>query len=153
MHDDLIEFIVQIKKMGFKVKLDSNGTRPDIIKTVLHEQLVDYIAMDIKAPLSKYSHTVARPVDADAIAQSIALLKEGNVAYEFRTTVVKSLLSPEDIEQIGKDIAGASQYFLQRFVSTKILNPAFVRKTTYSDQEFESFVEMLQPYVTHCSVR
>ncbi len=152
-HSDLLEFLSQIKQLGFKVKLDSNGTRPEVIKQAQEQRLVDYLAMDIKAPLFRYESVTARPVDIEAIKESISLLKSGGVTYEFRTTVVKSLLSPIDLEQIGEDIAGAKQYFLQKFVPTKLLNPAFLRKATYTDVEFQQLQKMLSQYVEYCGVR
>ena len=153
IHEDLIPFIERIRALGFLVKLDSNGTNPHVIKEVLAQGLVDYIAMDIKSPLHKYSETVARPVDVEKIRESIALIMKSGVDYEFRTTVVKSLLSPEDILKIVEEIRGAKQYFLQKFVPTKTLNPAFIRKTTYTDAEFEDMRIMLSPYVGACGVR
>ncbi|MCA9354576.1 MAG: anaerobic ribonucleoside-triphosphate reductase activating protein [Candidatus Kaiserbacteria bacterium] len=153
MHDDLLDFIFQIKSMGFKVKLDTNGTRPDVVTVAVAEGMVDYVAVDAKAPLSKYSATVTRPVDVDAIRETRALLLEGRVPYEFRTTVVKSLLSPEEIEEIAKEIEGAEHYYLQRFVPTKLLNPAFMRKTTYSNEEFLELQKIASKYVQHCGIR
>jgi pyruvate formate lyase activating enzyme len=139
--------------MGFLVKLDSNGTHPDIIEQVQKEALVDYIAMDIKAPLLKYSATVARPVDVENIQKSITLIKGGSIAYEFRTTVVKSLLSLDDIARIGESIQGAHTYYLQKFVPTKTLNPAFLRKTTFTDDEFEEMRETMLTFVDECYIR
>lgn len=153
VHEDLIPFIERIRALGFLVKLDSNGTDPHILKEALSRGLVDYIAMDIKSPLARYSETVARPVDTEKIRESIGLIMGSGIAYEFRTTVVKSLLSPEDIRAIGEEIRGAKQYFLQKFVPTKTLNPAFIRKTTYTDAEFEDMRTMLAPYVGTCAVR
>lgn len=153
MHDDLIPFIQKIKKLGFLVKLDTNGTRPDVIERVQNDALVDYLAMDIKSPLSLYEKITSRPVDTDAIRKSIELLKTGVIPYEFRTTVVKSLLTFEDIEQIGKDIEGAQTYYLQKFVSTKTLNPAFIRKTTYSDEEFDRMQRIMSEFVHECYIR
>ncbi len=153
MHGDLIPFIRKIKALGFLVKLDTNGTNPDVIETVQNENLVDYIAMDIKAPVNSYEKTVGRPVNADAIRKSIALIMNGTTPYEFRTTVVKTLLSPEDIRAIGEDINGARTYYLQKFVPTKTLNPAFLRKTTYTDAEFEEMRTMMGTYVSTCTIR
>lgn len=153
LHADLIDVITRIKAMGFLVKLDTNGTHPDIVKRVQDEALVDYIAMDIKSPLRNYASTVARPVDVEAIAESINLIKNGPVPYEFRTTVVKALLTPDDIRGIGEDIAGAKTYYLQKFVSTKTLNPAFIRKTTYTDEEFETMRTVMEQYVQACHIR
>ncbi len=153
IHDDLIPFIKKIKKMGFLVKLDTNGTRPDVIAYVQKHALVDYIAMDIKAPLESYAHTVARPVDTSAIQESISRIIGGLIPYEFRTTVVKSLISPNDFRLIGEEIRGAQKYYLQKFVPTKTLNPAFIRKTTYKDSELEAFRELMETYVTECAIR
>ncbi len=153
MHDDLIGFITKIKSLGFLVKLDSNGTRPDMLRHLIDNQLVDYLAMDIKAPLQKYETTVARPVDLERIQESIALLKEGRAPYEFRTTVVKALLSPEDFHEIGKLIEGASVYYLQQFIPTKLLNPGFRKKTVYSDEEFADLQQIMEQYVDVCHIR
>lgn len=153
MHDDLPDFLRRVKEMGFLVKLDSNGTNPDMLEHVIGEKLVDYLAMDMKAPLSSYEKVVGRPVSEEKMRRSIALLKESGVPYEFRTTVVKSLTSPDDLRGIGEDIRGARRYFLQKFVPTKTLNPAFIKKTTYTDGELSDFRTMMEEYVDECSIR
>ena len=153
IHDDLFRVMQEIKTRGFLVKLDTNGTHPATLEQAIEQGLVDYVAMDIKSPLAKYSRTVARGVDTDAIQKSISLLRSSPVEYEFRTTVIKGLLSPEDIEEIGRDIKGAKRYYLQKFVSAKILNPQFRKKTTYSDAEFEAFRDQLKNYVDYCEIR
>lgn len=153
MHDDLLDFLADIKRLGFLVKLDSNGTRSDVLEAAIANQLVDYIAMDIKAPLHKYEGTVARPVDIAEITKSIALLKTGRVDYEFRTTVIKSLLPPEDFHAIGESLRGAKRYYLQKFIPTKLLNPGFIRKVTYSDEEFNELQSIMETYVTTCHIR
>ncbi len=153
MHDDLLDFMQKVKDLGFLVKLDSNGTRPDMIKEAVDRKIVDYIAMDIKSPMSKYSQTVARPVNVEAIRSSISLIIHSGVPYEFRTTVIKALISPEDFHEIGMEIKGAQRYFLQKFVPTKILNPQFLRKVTYMDDDFVSFQKIMNTYVTHCGIR
>ncbi len=153
MHNDLIEFIERIKALGFLVKLDSNGTRPDILETLVDKQLVDNIAMVIKAPLDNYEQTIAQPFDVDKIKASIDLLLQNKVAYEFRTTVVKSLLAPEDFQGIGELIQGAEHYYLQQFVPTKLLNPQFMRKAVYSDTEFKELQTTMNQYVKSCQIR
>jgi len=150
---DLVPFIRKVKEMGFLVKLDTNGTHPEVIELVQEEKLVDYIAMDIKAPLGRYASSVARPVDEVQIKKSIQLLIKGNITYEFRTTVVKSLLSYDDLHEIGKTIKNAERYYLQKFVPTKTLNPAFVRKTTYTDTEFSEMQRFMETYVKLCGIR
>ena len=153
LHNDLLGFIVKVKAKGFMVKLDSNGTRPKVLAKAISQKLVDYIAMDIKSPLARYSETVARPVDCRAIRQSIKLLISSPVDYEFRTTVIKSFLSPDDIKRIGREIKGAKRYYLQKFIPTKLLNPQFRKKVTYSDEELKVFQEALSVYVRYCGIR
>lgn len=153
MHEELPVFMRRIKDKGFLVKLDTNGTNPKLLQRVIDEGLVDYIAMDIKSPLEIYSQTVARPVDVESIRESIRILLSSPVDHEFRTTVVKSLLSPEDLKSIGETIRGARRYYLQKFVPTKILNPQFKRKVTYTDEEFEEFRSMMSNYVETCNIR
>lgn len=153
MHEDLPKVMYRIKKMGYLIKLDTNGTRPATIRNLIDRKLVDYIAMDIKSPLEKYSNTVARPVFSDTIKQSIKILMSSPIEYEFRTTVVKSLLSPEDMENIGKEIKGAKRYYLQKYNDRKILNPQFKNKVTYTDEEFKKFKKKLLKYVKICEIR
>jgi len=153
MHEDLPAVMERIKSLGYLVKLDTNGTNPVMLHQVVEAGIVDYVAMDIKSPLRKYSATVARPVDIEAIQSSIDFLLSSPVEYEFRTTVIKGMQLPEDIEEIGKEIKGARRYFLQKFIPTKILNPQFIKKTTYSDKEFEGFRKKLQNYVNYCGIR
>ena len=143
----------RVKSLGYLVKLDTNGTNPVMLHQVVEGGLADYVAMDIKSPMRKYSATVARPVDIEAIQSSIDFLLSSPVEYEFRTTVIKGMQLPEDIDEIGKEIKGARRYFLQKFIPTKILNPQFIKKTTYSDKEFEGFRKKLQNYVNYCGIR
>ncbi|HEU4677764.1 MAG TPA: anaerobic ribonucleoside-triphosphate reductase activating protein [Candidatus Paceibacterota bacterium] len=153
MHADLPDFLRKVKGLGFLVKLDSNGTNPDMLERVIGDGFVDYVAMDVKSPLSRYEATVGRPVNTEALRRSIALLIAGRIGYEFRTTVVKSLLSKEDVRGIGEAIEGARLHYLQKFVSQKTLNPAFLKKTTYSDEEFEEMQKVMEEYVDTCTIR
>lgn len=154
MHGEaLISFMKEVKKKGFLVKLDSNGVNPSFLQRVIDEKLVDYIAMDIKAPLAKYTEIVTRPVDREAIKKSIEILKTSGIEYEFRTTIVKSMISIDDLEQIGKEINGAKVYYLQKFVPSKVLNPQFLRKVTYSDDEFSRLKIRMEKYVSFCGIR
>ncbi len=153
MHSDLPDFMRNVRTRGFLVKLDTNGTNPGMLERTIKEGLVNYVAMDIKAPLHSYSRTVARPVDIEAIRESIGILLSTPIEYEFRTTVIKALLSPVDIEDIGKEIQGAKRYYLQKFVPTKILNPQFRKKTTYDDEEFAALQAAMNRYVNYCGIR
>lgn len=150
---DLIEFIKKIRDLGFLIKLDTNGTNPDMLKEIIDQKLVSYLAMDIKAPFSKYEEITKMPVNIEKIKQSVEMIKNSGIDYEFRTTLVKNLLSPEDIVQIGRDIAGAKQYFLQKFVSTKTVDEKVLNEETYSEEELENLKEQLKPFVAKCLSR
>lgn len=145
LQKDLPEFIKQVKELGFAVKLDTNGSFPEMLEKVLSD--LDYVAMDIKAPLEKYSQIVNVDVDTSKILKSIEVLKNGGVDYEFRTTVVKSQLSFEDFEKIGQLIQGVPRYYLQRFEASKILDKSLENEKTYSTEEFERIIDMLKSYV------
>lgn len=153
MHgDDLLQFMRKVKERGFLVKLDTNGTNPTCVARAIDEGLVDYIAMDLKAPIEKYARTVGRPVNAAALSESTKHIQQ-LPAYEFRTTVVKHMLSPEDVEQIAREISGAAHYYIQQFVPTKTLNPQFLRATTYTRDELEHMRQRAAVYVDHCALR
>ena len=153
LHKDLLDFMKKLKKMGFLIKLDSNGTNPDMLQKALDEKLVDYLAMDIKAPLDKYEKVTILPINIDDIKKSIEIIKNSNIDHEFRTTIVESLLSKKDILEIGDTIADAKRYYLQKFVPTKTNDPKYLEETTYSDEEFEDLRAKIAPKVKICGVR
>lgn len=153
IHEDLPACIRSIRGLGLKVKLDTNGTNPEMLEALLAEGLLDYVAMDIKAPLHLYSKTVAHPVNTSAIEKSITMLIAGSTPYEFRTTVVKTLLPREAFKDIGEMIKGANIYRLQKFIPSKLLNPGFLRKVTYSDTEFKEIQKEMLNYVSTCTIR
>lgn len=151
LQKDLIDFIKKVKAEGFLVKLDSNGTMPDVLELAI--PFVDYIAMDIKAPLEKYSDIVKVKIDTEKIKRSISLIMNSGVDYEFRTTVVKSQLSFSDFEKIGQLIQGAKRYYLQKFVPSKTLDEKMMSETTYSTEDFEKIKEILAKYVDYVELR
>jgi pyruvate formate lyase activating enzyme len=147
MHDDLPEFALTIKRMGFLVKLDSNGTRPAMLKQMIDNGSLDFIAMDIKATLAKYSAAIARPIDTTALQDSIKLIMTSGLDYEFRTTAVKQLMKIEDFEEIGQMIRGTKRYAFQKFRSGRSLNPQFDRFESFNDDEIDEIVGIMQKYV------
>lgn len=153
MQKDLIPFIKQIKKLGFAIKLDSNGSQPDVIKELLSVKLLDFIALDIKAPLEKYKSIVKVPVDVRLIKESVKLILKSKIPYEFRTTVVKSQLGEKDILEIAKLISGAKSYALQKFVPTKILDKKLLKEKTWSDDELEKIKKRLEKEIPAVIVR
>lgn len=149
---DLVDFIRQVKAMGFLVKLDTNGTRPWVLQQLVDEQLIDFVAMDIKGPLSKYSQIAARPVDTEAIQQSIAIIR-AMPGHEFRTTIVKGQLEPSDFEQIGAMVKGARRYALQRFIAAgTLVSNQFAAMTTFDEHEMQQAQKTMERYVTECVV-
>ncbi len=121
LNPELKDFLKRIKEKGFLIKIDTNGYLPEKLKELIEERLVDYIAMDIKAPLSeeKYSQAAGTKVDVERIKKSIELIKNSGIDYEFRTTIVPGLHEKEDIIEMAKAIGPAKRYFLQSFRSEK----------------------------------
>ena len=119
LHTELTDFIKKIKELGYLVKLDTNGSMPQRLKALVNSKLVDYVAMDVKNTFEKYPQTAGcKNVNIDNIKESMGFLLEGNVEYEFRTTVVKEFHTPQDIEKISIEIVGCQKYFLQNFVDS-----------------------------------
>ena len=119
MHKELPDFIAKVKELGYKVKLDTNGSYPDRLATLIDGGLIDYVAMDIKNCREKYIETAdCSPEYLQKIEQSIELLKQKKIDFEFRTTVVKEFHTVDDIKKIAEWINGADKYFLQNFIDS-----------------------------------
>ena len=117
---DLEDKLRDIKSLGYEVKLDSNGSRPNVLKELIEKKLVDYVAMDIKNSPQKYIVTAGMPsISFDAIASSIKILMESGIGYEFRTTSIAEYHTNKDFEEIGKIIKGADKYFIQRYIDSE----------------------------------
>jgi pyruvate formate lyase activating enzyme len=153
IQDDLIDFIRKIKKIGYAVKLDTNGSNPQIIKSLLEEELIDYIAMDVKGPGKKYKNITGVTVDENKIRQSIKVIIQSGIAYEFRTTIVKGKLTENDILETGMMIAGARRYVLQKFVPVKTIDKKFLKEGNYSDDELERIKKHLEKEIPSVIVR
>lgn len=153
IQSNLIPFIKKIKKMGFAVKMDTNGSRPQVIKALLSEKLLDFIAMDIKAPLEKYEEIINVPVKSDLIKESIRLVIKSKIPYEFRTTVLQSQLDEKDILNIAKLISGANNYVLQNFVPTKTLDIIFLKEKSCSDEIFQKIKKRLEHQIPSVKIR
>ena len=114
LQPDLIEFIKKVKEMGFLIKLDTNGSNPDVLKQIINQKLVNFIAMDIKAPFDKYNSVCCVPVDISAIKQSIELIKKSGIDFLFRTTYDKSKLFDEDIQTMTNFLNVNDHYKIQK---------------------------------------
>lgn len=114
---ELKERIIKIRTLGMKIKLDTNGSNPEVLKDLVNSGLVDYVAMDIKNSLKEYPNTCGvNQIDESKIKESISFLINGNVDYEFRTTLVDSFHNDESIKELGELIKGAKKLYLQKFV-------------------------------------
>lgn len=148
LQPDLKPFIQRVKELGFFVKLDTNGCNPDIIEDLINKKIVDYIAMDIKAPLEKYSNITNVNIDLDKIKQSIYLIMKSGIDYEFRTTVVKSQLTLDDFDKIALLINGAKKYYLQKFTAkSDILDNSLKNEKTYTNEEFCQIISRLKNHI------
>jgi pyruvate formate lyase activating enzyme len=150
---DLINFIKKIKKMGYAVKLDTNGSRPDVLKKIIDGKLVDYIAMDIKNSLKNYSRTAKTKIDQDRIKLSVDLIRYSRLPYEFRTTVVPGIHREEDFLEIARWLKGARIYFLQKYEETKILDPKLKNKTRGKKINLARIKEKIAPYFDKIEIR
>ena len=147
----LAELLWQIKELGYAVKLDTNGSFPELLEELIAKGLVDYVAMDIKNCPDRYADSVGRQVDMTAVKRSVALLLEGSVDYEFRTTVVAELHDEESIHGIGRWIGGARRYFLQCYTHRDtVLEPGLTPPT---EQALCKYAEIAKKYIPDVGVR
>jgi pyruvate formate lyase activating enzyme len=154
INPDLLIFIKKIKKMGYLVKLDTNGSNPEMVKKLIKQKLLDYLAMDIKAPKEKYKfYSGIRDLDISKIEKSIKILKEGSLDYEFRTTVAPGI-SQEDIKKIVNWISPAKRYFLQSFYKEKeIINPKLLKLPLLEKEEILKIIEEVKSKFEVCELR
>lgn len=144
LHLELEDFIRNIRALGLAVKLDTNGYRPDVLKHLCRQNLIDFVAMDIKAGRNNYEKACGLPgIDLTKIEESVSFLLSGSVAYEFRTTVVKELHSEEDFMDIAQWIRGCSAYFLQSYRdSEQVLTSGL---SACSKEELLRYLDIVRP--------
>jgi len=154
LQPDLPEFIRKIKALGFLVKLDTNGSYPAMLKRLLDEKLIDYIAMDLKAPAEKYKEVIGVKIDFNNIKKSVKLIIESGLPYEFRTTVAPGLINQDDIAAMGEIIKGADKWYLQNFKSNmELLDRALNGRVPYNARQMQEMAEIGREYVKKCEVR
>jgi len=149
---DLADFLKKIKELGFLVKLDTNGSRPEVLKDLIKQGLLDYIAMDIKGPLEKYSKIVGADISLENIHESTEITR-GFSEYEFRTTVVPALHEKDDFLSIARWLDGSKKYFLQQFRPEKTLDLVYSTIKPYPDEKLAEFANMMRPYFETCEIR
>ncbi len=149
----LYDFIKEVKEMDYALKLDTNGTRPDVLKRLVNDGLVDYVAMDIKNSPEKYAYTCGLPksYDLSKIEESMNFLMEGKVDFEFRTTVAKPFHSSEDFQKIGEWLKGNEKYFLQQFKDSGDIIGQEI--SSFNEKEMEEFLNILLPFVPNAQLR
>lgn len=155
LNKDLPEFIRQIKTLGYKIKLDTNGTNLEMLEKLFKQKLVDYVAMDFKAPLERYQQVVNADVDIEKIEKSINITKKFP-DYEFRITILPRLTSKEDLLEIAlylKKQKANKKFFLQEFRPAKCLDKNLEKEKPYSEEEMHEFLKMLMPYFEHVEIR
>jgi len=155
INKDLPEFIKKINWLGFLVKLDTNGSNPEMLKKLIDEKLINYVAMDVKAPLKKEKYEMASgiKINLEKIKKSIEIIKGAGIDYEFRTTVVPTLHSKEDIIQIAQDIGSAKKYFLQNFRPEKTINSKFETIKPYPRELLLEIKKEIEKFFEACEVR
>lgn len=152
LQPDAADFLRKIRQMGFAVKLDTNGFFPDRLSAILEEGLVDYVAMDIKNAPEKYPITCGIPgLDTAPVAESVKLLRQSGVDFEFRTTLVREFHTPEDLLAIGRWLEGSPRYFLQAFVDSGNLVGSGC--SPFTPQEMRNFTLLLRPFFREVSLR
>lgn len=152
LQKDILSFIEKIKALGFAVKLDTNGARPDVLKEILDSGSVSYVAMDIKNSQKEYAKTVGiENFDITPVLKSVELLKGGKTPFEFRTTVVSGLHTPESIREIGEWIGEVDNYFLQSFVdSGDLICEGFVG---FDQKTMQNLLNVIKPLVPSTKIR
>ncbi|MCK4635726.1 MAG: anaerobic ribonucleoside-triphosphate reductase activating protein [Candidatus Moranbacteria bacterium] len=153
LQKDLEDFIDKVKELGFLVKLDTNGTNPKILKKLVENKKIDFVAMDIKTDFNNYKNLVGQNINLDDIKESLEFLKKDVIPYEFRTTVVQGIHTPEVFEEMGKMLKGARKIYLQNFRSQTTLDSKFTSKKSLSKEELEKAVEILSKYIHKVLVR
>ena len=162
INKDLPDFIKKIKKLGYLIKLDTNGSNPRMLKNLIDKKLIDYVAMDIKALLEaknakrkaqNYDVATGVRVNLENIKKSIEIIKKSGIDYEFRMTVVPTIHIKEDILKIAKEISPAKKFFLQNFRPEKTINKKFERIKPYPQEYLLEIQKAIAPFFEICQVR
>ena len=159
LYSSLPEFCRKLKQRGLLVKLDTNGTNPTLLKELIDKKLIDFVAMDVKAPLDTENYSKATGVKAEklleSVKQSIKLLMESGLDYEFRTTVVPTIHTTKDIEQLCHQIKDCKKYVLQKFdvsIGKTVLDEEFMKKKL-DENEFQKYIDAAQKIIPHTTYR
>ncbi len=153
IHGELPAFLSRVKGLNFLVKVDTNGSRPRMLRRLTDEKLVDYIAMDVKAPLRKYGEIVRAEVNIDHIKESIELIKASGIDYEFRITAVPGLTGEEDLVEIVQMLKSSKRFVIQQFKPGRTLDESFKDITPYPLERLDKFRQRITPFFKERKVR
>jgi pyruvate formate lyase activating enzyme len=160
LHSDLSDICSKLKEMGFLVKVDTNGTNPMMVKELMDRGLIDYIAVDIKAPLTVEKYSKATGINAEKllgkVKETVKILLRSKMDYEFRTTVVPTLHEGEDIMEICDGIKGCRKYVLQKFdvsLGKTTIDPEFSKLKPFTDEEMKTFLTIAQESLSSVKLR
>ena len=154
LQDDIVSFAEKVKKMGYLIKIDTNGMYPEMLKELIDRKLVDYIAMDVKAPKNKYDSLSGVKVDIKKIEKSIEMIRSSLINYEFKTTFASNLLTREDIVEIAKWLKGSKRFYLQQFNNeANLISSKLQNSKPYSKDELIDTLKDIKPYFEYCDVR
>ena len=156
INKDLTQFIEKIKKFGYPVKLDTNGSNPEVLKDLVRKNLIDYVAMDIKISPENpvYKNLITEGITMDRIKESVEFLKNASIDFEFRTTVVNTVHTKNDFLEIAKWIGGPNvKYYLQNFRAEKTIDPEFEKIEPFKKQFLDQIAKEISPYFKLCQVR
>jgi pyruvate formate lyase activating enzyme len=155
LQENIGAFCKKVKSMGYPVKLDTNGSRPEVIDDLIKQQLIDYIAMDIKTVPHQYSPVIIKECNPEDIFSSIEIIMAAGIEYEFKTTCVKPLVDTSVMDQITRLIHGAKRYAIQRFQGKTVLEPEFFLEndTRLSEEEFLELKSIAEKHVVTCITR
>ncbi|HEY5000628.1 MAG TPA: anaerobic ribonucleoside-triphosphate reductase activating protein [Candidatus Cryosericum sp.] len=155
LHADLPGFVDRIRALGYAVKLDTNGSNPEMLGRLLETSSLDYVAMDVKAPASRYSDVTGNPYALALAETSIRLLADRDTVHEYRTTILPLLFSEVDIDHIARMLPPGSRYVIQNFVPTKTLDPNLVHARGFASGDLEAIADHMRLHypLLHISTR
>ena len=154
INDDIFYFVEKVKKIGYLIKIDTNGAFPTKLKNLIDRNLVDYVSMDVKAPKHKYYQLCGVDVDISKIEESIEIIKNDALDYEFKTTIVPGMLKKHDIIEIAKWLKGSKQYYLQQLKSdSPMISSELDGIKPYSNEYLIETLNEIKSFFKNCSLR
>lgn len=150
---DLYDFLIEVKQMNYKIKLDTNGSNPELLKVLITDKMIDYIAMDIKGPIERYKEITSSNINTSKIQESIKTIQNAGIDYEFRTTVVPGIHSYIDMKAISLLVKDSREFYIQNFRAENTYEQSLMKLNGYTPQKLEEFKDIIKPYVKYIKIR